>query len=188
MDSQAKKKALYRAKLNAQKQEKRIESPLVRYNESDQPVCRVCNVVLKSEAAWPAHQLSRQHHEISFFEKSPVLELADAGWSSESREAIKNVKASAAGVSRINSGKQESTAILPKPKAENSLGSCSKRPEPSVGLPKPQPSSVLPSNFFDNHETKRQKNGKAKCHMWELRTLAPLHTHTPTENKREKKN
>ncbi|KAK2977924.1 hypothetical protein RJ640_000928, partial [Escallonia rubra] len=109
------------------------------YNESDQPVCRVCNVVLKSEAAWPAHQLSRQHHE-----------------------AIKNVKASAAGVSRINSGKQESAAILPKPKAENSLGSRSKRPEPSAGLPKPQPSSVLPSNFFDNHETKRQKNGKAK--------------------------
>lgn len=30
MDAQAKKKALYRAKLNAQKQEKRIESPLVR--------------------------------------------------------------------------------------------------------------------------------------------------------------
>jgi len=30
MDAQAKKKALFRAKLNAQKKEKRIESPLVR--------------------------------------------------------------------------------------------------------------------------------------------------------------
>lgn len=30
MDSQARKKALYRAKLNANKVEKRIESPLVR--------------------------------------------------------------------------------------------------------------------------------------------------------------
>ena len=30
MDSQAKKKALFRAKLNAQKKEKRIDSPLVR--------------------------------------------------------------------------------------------------------------------------------------------------------------
>jgi hypothetical protein len=31
MDAQAKKKALFRAKLNAQKKEKRIESPLVRF-------------------------------------------------------------------------------------------------------------------------------------------------------------
>lgn len=32
MDAQAKKKALYRAKLKAQKQDKRIDSPLVRYS------------------------------------------------------------------------------------------------------------------------------------------------------------
>lgn len=43
-----------------------------RYNEFDQPVCRVCDVVLKSESLWDAHQVSRKHREviiitISFF-------------------------------------------------------------------------------------------------------------------------
>ncbi|KAL9463045.1 hypothetical protein AB3S75_000956 [Citrus x aurantiifolia] len=59
----ARKKAIFRAKLNAQKKEKRINSPLVRYNEFDQPVCRVCDVVLKSDSQWDAHQASRKHHE-----------------------------------------------------------------------------------------------------------------------------
>ncbi|KAM1027072.1 hypothetical protein ACFX14_039886 [Malus domestica] len=35
MDAKARNKALFRAKLNAQKNDKRIDSPLVRYNESD---------------------------------------------------------------------------------------------------------------------------------------------------------
>ncbi|KAH9715478.1 coiled-coil domain-containing protein 16 [Citrus sinensis] len=70
----ARKKAIFRAKLNAQKKEKRINSPLVRYNEFDQPVCRVCDVVLKSDSQWDAHQASRKHHE-----------------------AIKNIKAGATG-------------------------------------------------------------------------------------------
>ena len=37
-----------------------------RYNESDQPVCRVCDVVLKSVSHWDAHQASRKHHEVMF--------------------------------------------------------------------------------------------------------------------------
>ncbi|XP_022716320.1 zinc finger protein 830 isoform X4 [Durio zibethinus] len=63
MDAQARNKALFRAKLNAQKKDKRIDSPLVRYNESDQPVCRVCDVALKSVSHWDVHQASRKHHE-----------------------------------------------------------------------------------------------------------------------------
>jgi len=35
-----------------------------RYNEFDQPVCRVCGVVLKSESLWDAHQVSRKHREV----------------------------------------------------------------------------------------------------------------------------
>ncbi|XP_042374119.1 protein ABA AND ROS SENSITIVE 1-like [Zingiber officinale] len=74
------RRALVRSKVReAQKREKRIDSPLVRYNENDQPVCRVCNVVLKSESQWPAHQISKKHHE-----------------------AIENLKASATGLSREN--------------------------------------------------------------------------------------
>ncbi|KAK8937760.1 hypothetical protein KSP40_PGU004249 [Platanthera guangdongensis] len=34
-----------------------------RYNEDDQPVCRVCNVTLKSESLLSAHLASRKHHE-----------------------------------------------------------------------------------------------------------------------------
>ncbi|XP_059623231.1 protein ABA AND ROS SENSITIVE 1 [Cornus florida] len=135
MDAQAKKKALYRAKLNAQKQ-KRIDSPLVRYNESDQPVCRVCDVVLKSESLWPAHQASRKHHE-----------------------AISKVKANAAGVTHVNNVKAEPPVELRKPKPVDTMELQNAKPEPSTGLPKPRPSSVLPSDFFDNQEKKRQKVG-----------------------------
>ncbi|MBA0599409.1 hypothetical protein Goshw_028525 [Gossypium schwendimanii] len=67
MDAQGRNKALFRAKLNAQKKEKRIDSPLISYNESDQPVCRVCDVVLKSVSHWDAHQASRKHHEVMSF-------------------------------------------------------------------------------------------------------------------------
>lgn len=42
MDAQARKKALFRAKLNAQKKEKRIESPLVRLVY----FCHLCMKVL----------------------------------------------------------------------------------------------------------------------------------------------
>jgi hypothetical protein len=38
-----------------------------RYNEFDQPVCRVCEVVLKSESLWDAHQVSRKHREVIIF-------------------------------------------------------------------------------------------------------------------------
>ncbi|XP_010931557.1 uncharacterized protein [Elaeis guineensis] len=109
-----KRKALFRTKLreSAQKRDKRIDSPLVRYNEYDQPVCRVCNVILKSESLWPAHQASRKHHE-----------------------AIENVKASAAGLTRGNNVNTE----------------------PPAEVQKPRSSSTLPTDFFDKQEEKRQK-------------------------------
>lgn len=135
MDAQARKKALYRAKLNANKLEKRIESPLVRYNEFDQPVCRVCDVVLKSESLWPAHQASRKHHE-----------------------AINNVKANAVGLTRVNNAKDESPIELPKQKNEHSTQLRDSKPEASTELPK-RPSSILPPDFFDNNKTKMQKTG-----------------------------
>ncbi|KAI3462189.1 hypothetical protein Pfo_018852 [Paulownia fortunei] len=134
MDAQAKKKALFRAKLNAQKQERqRIESPLARYNEHDQPVCRICDVVIKSESLWPAHQASRKHHE-----------------------AIDKLKANAAALNRPNNAKSQSAKELPKLKPESSR-ELSDKSEPSTAMPTYQ-SSTLPPDFFDNHETKRQNN------------------------------
>ncbi|KAH7438518.1 hypothetical protein KP509_04G018500 [Ceratopteris richardii] len=62
---QSKNKAFLKSRMReaAQKREKRIESPLVRYNELGQPVCKVCNIAVKSEALWPAHLASRSHKE-----------------------------------------------------------------------------------------------------------------------------
>ncbi|XP_057500997.1 protein ABA AND ROS SENSITIVE 1-like isoform X2 [Actinidia eriantha] len=134
MDAQARKKALFRAKLNANKLEKRIESPLVKYNELDQPVCRVCDVVLKSESQWPAHQASRKHHE-----------------------AINKVKANAAGQTRVNNVKAVSPSELTKHNPEHSIELRDSKSEAFVELPKSRSSSVLPPDFFDNSETKRQK-------------------------------
>ncbi|KAK6127424.1 hypothetical protein DH2020_038845 [Rehmannia glutinosa] len=133
MDAQAKKKALFRAKLNAQKQEKqRIDSPLARYNEHDQLICRICDVVIKSESLWPAHQASLKHHE-----------------------AIDKLKANAAALNRPNNAKSESAKELPKPKPESSR-ELNDKPEPSTALPTHQ-SSTLPPDFFDKHDTRRQK-------------------------------
>ncbi|KAL2470326.1 zinc ion binding [Abeliophyllum distichum] len=136
MDAQAKKKASFRAKLNAQKLERqRIDSPLVRYNEHDQLVCRVCDVVVKSESLWPAHQASRKHHE-----------------------AINNLKANAAALNRANNSKPVPPKELPKPDSEH-YQELHKKSAPSTALPEHRSSSSsLPPDFFDNHETKKQKS------------------------------
>lgn len=44
-----------------------------RYNEFGQPVCRVCDVVLKSDSLWDAHQVSRKHREVIIFTFSIML-------------------------------------------------------------------------------------------------------------------
>lgn len=44
-----------------------------RYNEFGQPVCRVCDVALKSESLWDAHQVSRKHREVIIFTISIML-------------------------------------------------------------------------------------------------------------------
>ncbi|XP_062006269.1 protein ABA AND ROS SENSITIVE 1 [Rosa rugosa] len=132
MDAKAKNKALFRAKLNAQKKEKRINSPLVRYNDSDQPVCKICDIVLKSESVWDAHQLSRKH-----------------------KEAIINLRATAGGVNQINSATTEAHSELSKPNHGHSLELEDPKPERSAELLRPQTSSGLPPGFFDNQPQKR---------------------------------
>ncbi|CAH8309886.1 unnamed protein product [Eruca vesicaria subsp. sativa] len=154
MDAQAKKKALFRSKLNAKKKDSRIDSPLVRYNESEQPVCRVCNVVLKSESLWDVHQASRKHHE-----------------------AIDNLKASAAGIQRGSSKPAETKPTQLESSTAKSSGlppnffeSDIKHPE-SAEVESSKPKNVhqskqaivgsetnktkgpLPDGFFDNQQT-----------------------------------
>ncbi|KAJ7529570.1 hypothetical protein O6H91_15G057300 [Diphasiastrum complanatum] len=58
-------KALMRSRMKeaSQKRDKRIESPLVQYNDVGQPVCKVCSLAIKSESLWIAHIASRQHKD-----------------------------------------------------------------------------------------------------------------------------
>ncbi|KAB1211341.1 hypothetical protein CJ030_MR6G021469 [Morella rubra] len=137
MDAQARKKTLFRAKLNAQKKDKRIDSPLVRYNELEQPVCRVCDIALKSESLWDAHQASRKHHE-----------------------AINSIKASAAGLTRVSSLKPEPQKEFSKPKPEHLTDFHDVKPDRSTESLKRQSSAGLPPDFFDNKETKKLKTGE----------------------------
>ncbi|KAL6549332.1 hypothetical protein OROHE_008449 [Orobanche hederae] len=102
------------------------------YNEHDQPVCRVCDVVIKSESFWPAHQASRKHHE-----------------------AINKLKANAAALNRSSVAKYESAKELPKPIPEPSRDLIDKSEPSSSSCTQ---SSSLPPDFFDNHDKKRQKN------------------------------
>lgn len=132
------KKALFRAKLN-EKQKKRIDSPLVRYNEQDKPVCRVCEVVLKSDTEWIAHQASRKHHE-----------------------AINNLKASASKKNVANNAKSDIARELPRHQGNDSVKSIDAKLEMSSDVQKSRPSAVLPADFFDNKETKKQKVGSAQ--------------------------
>ncbi|VFQ99701.1 unnamed protein product [Cuscuta campestris] len=130
----ADKKALFRAKL-AQRNQKRIENPLVRYNDHDQPVCRVCDVVLKSETDWTVHQTSRKH-----------------------KMAIDNLKANSATLKQTINANAERPKDSHRAKLENPEGLHSKGTEPSMGLSKARQTSSLPPNFFDIKETKKQKS------------------------------
>ncbi|XP_054799068.1 protein ABA AND ROS SENSITIVE 1 isoform X2 [Prosopis cineraria] len=108
-----------------------------RYNEFDQPVCRVCDVVLKHESNWDAHQISRKH-----------------------REAINNLKANAAGLAQQSHAKPVADTKLPKPKPENASESQSKMLNHSQESPKPPPSSVLPPDFFDDNSARKPRSEK----------------------------
>lgn len=124
-----KRKALFRTKLreSAQKRDKRIDSPLVRYNEYDQPVCRVCNVILKSESLWPAHQASRKHHE-----------------------SIENIKASAAGLTHGNNVNIEPPAEVQKPRSSSTL------PEDFFDKQEGKRQKTVGSDISDHRHGKKQ--------------------------------
>lgn len=131
-------KALFRMKLREQKQEKRINSPLVEYNEYDQPVCKVCKLTLKSDSQWAGHQVSQKHHE-----------------------AIQNLKAAASRKATSGGIRTDLTKELKKPpsattsKAEFSEIHESKR-QKIDGSSVKQPKGILPDGFFDSstHEEK----------------------------------
>uniref|UniRef100_A0A1J3GCF5 Uncharacterized protein n=1 Tax=Noccaea caerulescens TaxID=107243 RepID=A0A1J3GCF5_NOCCA len=174
MDARAKMKAMFRSKLNAKKKETRIDSPLVRYNESDQPVCKVCNFVLKSDSQWGVHQASTKHHQ-----------------------AIDNLKASAAGIQKGSSKPAQSqptkTETLPKSsKSQSSSGALPpnffdnretaiKNPV-SAQLESAKPKNVQPSKQATVSETKKTK-GPLPEGFFDSQTTVSSDTKTNTEPK-----
>ncbi|KAJ6370829.1 hypothetical protein OIU77_001353 [Salix suchowensis] len=106
------------------------------YNELDQPVCRVCDVVLKSEFQWDAHQASRKHIE-----------------------AVNNIKVNAARLKNANNAKSEPSAVSTGSKHADNAQLQDARSESLTQLPKPQ--SALPPDFFDNKDAKRLKTAAA---------------------------
>lgn len=78
------------------------------------------------------------------------------------QQAVKNVKAQAAAVPQANNGKQNSSAQLTKlkDKSEEALLVHDDKHETSTALQKTRQATQLPSDFFDNHDSKRQKEGK----------------------------
>ncbi|KAL9237479.1 hypothetical protein vseg_012022 [Gypsophila vaccaria] len=138
MADRDRKKALFRAKLNERQQQKRIESPLVRYNEQDKPVCRVCEIALKSDSDWIPHQASRKH-----------------------REALNNLKTAASKKTAVNNTKSETPSNLPVLRGDDPQKSNGEQTNVSSDIKKSRPSSALPDGFFDNQDAKRQKAGSA---------------------------
>ncbi|KAF6165667.1 hypothetical protein GIB67_012564 [Kingdonia uniflora] len=171
MDARTAKKALYRAKLKeaTQKRDNRIDSPLVRYNEHDQPVCRVCNVILKSESLWAAHQASRKHHEVTLhiiydFDLThvmdyPIFICSIAGIynkdcpSTKVLHYIKEVKLDPT-VNEFKAIENVKALAASKTKTNDA-----KSEPPAEVVHKSWPSSTLPPDFFDKNDTKRQKTG-----------------------------
>ncbi|KAI4321241.1 hypothetical protein MLD38_034647 [Melastoma candidum] len=115
MDAKARNKALFRAKLSSVSKEKRIDSPL--------PVCRVCDVVLKSEAQWDAHQASRNH-----------------------KEAIDNFKASAAAAKRNGSLQKETVQPRLQGVPAGQVSGEGSAGKPALAV---KDSSGLPPGFFN---------------------------------------
>ncbi|KAM1229598.1 hypothetical protein PS2_039610 [Malus domestica] len=148
MYAKGRNKALILAKLNAQKNDKRISSRT--------PECRVCDITLKSEYQWDAHQASRKH-----------------------REALSNFKATSAGLNQVNNTKAEAGPELPKSKPEHSVELHIPRPERSTELPRKQSSSELPPDFFDNHDAKKQNTGRETV---QTRNIEPVRDLTQTSS------
>ncbi|KAJ3669218.1 hypothetical protein LUZ60_011168 [Juncus effusus] len=145
------RKAAFRAKLreSEQKKDKRIDSPLVRYNEHGQPICKVCNLVLKSESIWPAHQVSRKHHE--------AIEKLKAA--AEAKKGNSSINNNSSNSNNNNNNEQKSIEIQKATRPASSLPSNffdnkdSKKPKTEKTAEKPEfkvPKSRVPANFFDN--------------------------------------
>eukprot|EP00271_Cylindrocystis_brebissonii_P004394 TRINITY_DN16045_c0_g2_i1.p1 TRINITY_DN16045_c0_g2~~TRINITY_DN16045_c0_g2_i1.p1 ORF type:complete len:340 (+),score=119.04 TRINITY_DN16045_c0_g2_i1:289-1308(+) len=135
--------------------EKRIDSPLVRYNDSGQPVCKLCNVTLKSSSLWTPHLVSRGHKEAA--EQLKV------------RAAAARAGANVEGPSTTSRKQRQVEQLLQRQKAEDAAahkGTAVASTAP-VGTAagkqqsQQQSQSVLPTDFFDGGgKAEAEKSGQ----------------------------
>jgi len=166
MDSKTKLKHLMKKSQQERKDQKvRIESPLVKYNSAEQPMCIICGIVIKSEALWDPHCASKKHLE----------NLNDLKQESEKNKLISKQKEEE---EDKNWRTMDENDLLPEPipinnsKISKTSDTISKG---AVGITPKGESGVLPEGFFDNQEwdTKIQK---------EIRSQKPVPTETNATN------
>ncbi|BBN07377.1 zinc finger protein 830 [Marchantia polymorpha subsp. ruderalis] len=124
-----------------QKRGKRIESPLVRYNDLGQPVCKVCNVTVKSETLWTAHIASRPH-------KAAVDDLKAKAASQSAPKAPEPPRAPAA-VARPSSTLPDDFFDTAEPK----------RPKQGAVIESPKPPGAKQSGESKSHRGHSARNG-----------------------------
>jgi len=142
-------KTLMRARMKeaAKKKEKRITSPLVRYNDLDQAVCKICNVVVKSEVLWNPHLASRAH-----------------------KEAAEKFKARAAKVTQEAAKPQiPAPAITPSPAEPASALPADFFDSSSA------PNTNLPSDFFDTSSAPSAKRARSNDSEQSTKASTPAH-------------
>ncbi|KAK7300667.1 hypothetical protein RJT34_11515 [Clitoria ternatea] len=126
MDTQTKRKALSRSKLNSQKRDKFTVFPIVRYNEFRQPVCQVCNVIIVE--AISAHLGSPEHLEVA-----------------------SNLKGNATESTQNNNAKPVTDTNSSKVEPEKPLDLACK-PAECLEMPKRRTPMVHPPDFLDERE------------------------------------
>ncbi|KAL3687493.1 hypothetical protein R1sor_013802 [Riccia sorocarpa] len=141
MDAKTAMKA--RMREAAQKRGKKIDSPLVRYNDLGQPVCKVCNIAIKAETLWPAHVASRQH-------KAAVDELKAKAAAQSAPKAPEPPQPSVA-VTRPSSSLPEDFFDSPQPKRANQgAGTQPSKPPKSVKVPETKATGQTVANGIKN--------------------------------------
>ncbi|XP_051159820.1 zinc finger protein 830 [Leptopilina boulardi] len=106
--------------------QKKIESPLAKYNSLGQLTCIICKITISNEAAWPIHINSKKHKE--------NIENA--------KQQLEKAKSSVSGQKRSSSTFQEPQPVK---KVKGILKNSNSRTTTIS-----QTKSQLPADFFDN--------------------------------------
>ncbi|XP_043467992.1 zinc finger protein 830 [Leptopilina heterotoma] len=102
--------------------QKKIESPLAKYNSLGQLTCIICKITVNNEAAWPIHINSKKH-----------------------KENIENAKQQLEKAKSTVSGQKRSSSTLHESQPVKKVKGILKNSSPSS-----QTKSQLPADFFDN--------------------------------------